>query len=263
MALLDRRTARKVPQIGAMFWVAKLLTTAMGESISDYSVHRFDPVVAVAGGFVAFAAGLAVQLTLRRYLAWVYWTTVALVAVFGTMCADVLHVHFGVPYAVSTSLFAACLVVVFVAWSLTERTLSIHSIDTLRRECFYWAIVVTTFALGTAVGDLTATTLKLGYFGAGVLFACLICLPAIAWRWLRLDAVLCFWTGYVLTRPLGASIADWLAKPRAAGGLGNGDGRIGAAFLAAFVVLVAYLAISGRDTQRGGPPPRERAELGG
>ncbi len=243
---LDRRTALKVPRIAALFWVAKLLTTAMGESISDYSVRRFDPVLAVTVGFLLFAGALAVQLWVRRYLAVVYWVTVAMVAIFGTMAADVLHVRFSVPYAASSAGFAVLLAVVFLAWQRAERSLSIHTIDSTRRECFYWATVAATFALGTAVGDLTATTLGLGYLGAAILFACLIVLPGLAWRLLHANAVLCFWCAYVLTRPLGASIADWLGKPRPHG-LGYGDGAVGLSCFVLFVALVAYLAVTRRD----------------
>jgi uncharacterized membrane-anchored protein len=246
---LERRTEVKVPQIIALFWVVKVLTTAMGESVSDYSVHRLEPVVAVAFGFVAFVAALWIQLVVRRYLAWVYWLTVAMVAVFGTMAADVTHVQFGVPYAVSTAVFALGLAIVFVAWHRVEHTLSIHSIDTLRRELFYWATVAATFALGTAAGDMVAVTLHLGYFGAGVLFACLICLPGIAWRFFGLNAVVAFWTAYVLTRPLGASFADWFGKPTSVGGLGFGDGAVGSVLLALIVALVAYLAVTKIDVR--------------
>jgi uncharacterized membrane-anchored protein len=258
MVRLDRRTQVKVPQVIALFWVVKVLTTAMGESVSDYAVHRFDPVVAVGVGFVAFVASLALQLSMRRYVAAVYWLCVAMVAVFGTMAADVLHVRFQVPYAASTALFAAVLAVVFVTWSRVEGTLSIHSITTLRRECFYWATVAATFALGTAVGDLMATTAGLGYLGAGVLFACLMALPGLAWRFASLNAVLAFWTAYVLTRPLGASMADWMGKPASVGGLGLGDGLVGAVLCGLIVVLVAYLSASKADVPSDVPAAAAR-----
>lgn len=245
----ERRTEVKVPQIIALFWVVKVLTTAMGESVSDYAVHRFDPVVAVAFGFVCFAVALVVQLCVRRYLAGVYWLTVAMVAVFGTMAADVTHVRFGVPYAVSTTAFALVLAAVFSVWQRVERTLSIHSIDTLRRELFYWTTVLATFALGTAAGDLVAVTLHLGYLGAGILFLGLICVPGIAWRAFGLNGVAAFWSAYVLTRPLGASFADWFGKPAAVGGLGLGDGVVGGVLCALIVVLVAYLAATKVDVR--------------
>jgi uncharacterized membrane-anchored protein len=246
---LDRRTAVKTPQIIALFWVAKVLTTAMGESISDYSVYRFNPVLAVLAGFALFAVALLVQLALRRYVAWGYWLCVAMVAVFGTMAADVLHVRFKVAYTASTTLFAVVVAVVFLFWYRVERTLSIHSIVTLRRELFYWATVTATFALGTAAGDLMATTAGLGYFGAGVLFACLMAVPLVAWRFSGLNAVVAFWAAYVVTRPLGASIADWLGKPASHGGRGYGDGVVGAVLAVLLVAVVGYLQVTKADVQ--------------
>jgi uncharacterized membrane-anchored protein len=175
-----------------------------------------------------------------------------MVSVFGTMAADSLHVGLGVPYAVSTACFAAALTVVFVVWFASERTLSIHSIDTPRREVFYWVAVMATFALGTATGDLTATTLGLGYLASGLVFAVLILLPAVARRWLGLGEVAAFWAAYVLTRPLGASFADWLAVPPSRGGLGLGDGVVSIVLTLAIVVLVGYLMVTGRDAPDAG-----------
>lgn len=242
----------KVPRITAAFWLAKILTTAMGESTSDYLVHRLNPYLAVIGGFVAFVVAMAVQLRVRGYVAWAYWLAVTMVAVFGTMAADVLHVEFGVPYAASTVLFALGLVVVFSTWYRSERTLSIHSIVTRRRECFYWAAVLATFAMGTAAGDLAAYTAKLGFLSAGVLFAVVFALPAIAYRYLHANAIVTFWFAYVMTRPLGASFADWTGKARNAGGIGWGDGPVAFVLAALIVALVAYLSITGRD-RPGGP----------
>jgi uncharacterized membrane-anchored protein len=171
------------------------------------------------------------------------------VGVFGTMAADVLHVGFGVPYIVSSLLYAIVLAAVFTAWFRTEGTLSIHSVDTPRRELFYWAAVVATFAMGTAVGDLTATTFGLGYFASGLLFAAVIAIPAIGYWRLGWNAIFCFWFAYVATRPLGASFADWLGKPKSAGGLGLGDGPVALALTLAIFCLVAFLAITRRDVQ--------------
>jgi uncharacterized membrane-anchored protein len=239
--------SRKVPAVTAGFWLAKLLTTAMGESISDYSVHRFDPVVAVVGGLAAFAVVITVQLARRTFATWCYWLAASSAAVFGTMVADVTHVQFSVPFAASTTLFAVVLACVFLVWYRTEHSLSIHTVETPRRECFYWATVLSTFALGTAAGDLTATTLHLGYFGAGVLFASLLALTAAVWRGMGLNSIVAFWTAYVFTRPLGASIADWLGKPRSVGGVGAGDGVVGAALAVGVVALVAYLSVMARS----------------
>ena len=222
-----RQLALRVPEITVYFWITKALSTAMGESTSDYLVHVMNPVLAVALGFVCFVGALVVQLAMRRYLAWTYWLAVVMVGVFGTMAADVLHVGLGVPYIVSTVLCGVGLAAVFVTWQRIERTLSIHSIDSTRRELFYWAAVVGTFALGTAAGDLTAVTFDLGYFGSAVLFAVAILVPVIGYRWLRWNSILSFWFAYVLTRPLGASVADWLGKPTKEGGVGLGSGAVG------------------------------------
>ena len=237
----------KVPKVTPFFWIIKVLTTAMGESISDFLVHHMDPVVAVLLGGVALAIALVVQFAAKQYVPWIYWLAVAMVAVAGTMAADVVHIKFGVPYAASTLFFAALLAVVFVFWFRTEKTLSIHSIYTPRRELFYWATVMVTFALGTAAGDWTAISLGLGYFASGLLFIGLIAIPAAGYAWLRRHEVLAFWFAYILTRPLGASFADWTGKPHIAGGLGIGDGPIGFALAVVIVVLVAYLSVSHRD----------------
>jgi uncharacterized membrane-anchored protein len=244
------RGALRVPEITAYFWVIKALSTAMGESTSDYLVHAMNPELAVGLGFIGFVAALALQFHVRRYIAWTYWLAVVGVGVFGTMAADVLHVGFGVPYIASSILYGVALVAVFAGWYRTEKTLSIHSVDTPRREIFYWAAVVATFAMGTAVGDLTATTLGLGYFASGLLFAAVIAIPALGYWRLRWNAIFCFWFAYVATRPLGASFADWLGKPKSVGGLGLGDGTVALALTALIFCLVAFLAITRRDVQR-------------
>jgi len=180
---------------------------------------------------------------------------VAMVAVFGTMAADVLHVVLGVPYLASSIFFAAALVIVFAVWFASEKTLSIHTITGGRRELFYWAAVMATFALGTAAGDLTAATLGLGYFPSLVLFAVLIALPALGYRFLRINAVLTFWCAYVITRPLGASFADWTGKPYL-GGLGWGDQKVAPVLSLLIVIAVAFLTITRVDV--GGKPAVQR-----
>jgi uncharacterized membrane-anchored protein len=246
---LTVRGARKVPEITVYFWVIKALSTAMGESTSDYLVHAMAPVVAVGLGFVGFLAVLSWQLTRSRYEAWPYWLAVVMVGVFGTMAADVLHVGFGIPYPVTSGFYAIVLAAVFFSWQRTERTLSIHSVDTPRREAFYWAAVVATFAMGTALGDLTANTLHLGYLGSGLLFAGVIAVPAIGYWRLGWNAIFSFWFAYVATRPLGASFADWLGKSKSVGGLGLGDGSVALALGILIFGLVAYLAVTRRDVQ--------------
>ena len=239
---LSRRTLKKVPEVAVMFWVTKLLTTAMGESTSDYLVKVLNPVVAVGIGTLVLLGVLAFQVGKDRYIPWVYWLAVLMVAIVGTMAADVLHKQFGVAYAVSSLFFAIVLAAVFVVWYRTEGTLSIHSITTMRRELFYWAAVMATFALGTAVGDFTAHTLGLGFFSSAVFFAGLILIPAIGYRFFRMNEVLAFWFAYVLTRPLGASIADWLGKPKYLSGLALGDGPVSIAFGVLFVICVAVMS---------------------
>jgi uncharacterized membrane-anchored protein len=240
----------KVPQVVALFWVTKALTTAFGESTSDWLVHAMSPVAAVLLGFVAFCAALGWQLRAHTYSAARYWLAVAMVGVFGTMAADVLHVGFHVPYTVSTPLFMVVLAAVFLTWWRTEHTLSVHSINTLRRELFYWAAVVATFALGTAVGDLTAVTFGLGYLASALLFAGLILIPGVADRVHLVGGVLAFWRAYVLTRPVGASFADWLGKPVHVSGLGLGAGPVALALGLLIVAAVVYLAITHADDPR-------------
>ncbi|MCU1492964.1 MAG: putative rane-anchored protein [Acidimicrobiaceae bacterium] len=241
--------ALKVPvRITALFWAVKLLSTAMGESLSDALVHGINQYLAVVIGFIGFAVAMAFQLSARRYSAWTYWSAVAMVAVFGTMAADVLHLGLHVPYAASSIFYLVALIVILTVWYRTEGTLSIHSIYTPRREIFYWLTVLATFALGTAAGDLTATTFKLGYLGSGVMFAALFAVPGLAYGLMRANAVATFWLAYILTRPLGASFADWLGFAHNAGGIGVGHALTALLFAIPIVVLVAYLAASKLDT---------------
>jgi uncharacterized membrane-anchored protein len=228
--------------VTGLFWLTKILTTGMGETTSDFLTKTYDPVLAVAGAFLLLAGSLVWQLRTKRYVTAVYWLAVVMVSVFGTMAADVLHVKLGIPYAASATGFAVLLLALFGLWYKVEGTLSVHEITGTRRELFYWAAVLTTFALGTAVGDLTAATLGLGYLSSGFLFAGLILVPALAYRFLKLGPVLSFWWAYVLTRPLGASFADWLGVSRTRGGLDLGTGPVSLAVLALVVVLVAYLS---------------------
>lgn len=238
----------KVPEVTAFFWIVKALTTGMGESTSDFLVHRLVPEIAVVLGGVAFVIALYLQLSSDRYVPWRYWLAVAMVGVFGTMCADVLHVGLGVPYVVSTVFYAIVLAVVFRTWQRTEGTLSIHSITSERREAFYWAAVLATFALGTAAGDLTAVTFGLGFFGSGLLFAAIIAIPAIGYWRFGMNSILAFWFAYVVTRPLGASFADWLAVSSERGGLAIGTGLVSFVLAATIAGFVAFLTSTGVDT---------------
>ncbi len=248
--------AAKVPEIIVLFWVLKILTTGMGEAMSDFLGQHSIPIAA-AIGLVGLTFAMWLQFRTSEYHAPTYWFAVMMVAVFGTMAADGVHRGAGVPYAVSTPLFAAAVAAVFWCWYRVEGTLSIHTITTQRRECFYWVAVLATFALGTAAGDLTAITLNLGYLSSAILFGVLIAIPALAWWRGAVNPVLAFWAAYVITRPLGASIADWLSKPSSKTGLGLGDGLVSLLMLAVFVALVAYVAATKPDIQtpRGTPQP--------
>jgi uncharacterized membrane-anchored protein len=252
--LSDRplRGIRKVPEIGIYFWVIKVLTTAMGEVTSDFLVHQINPVIAVGLGGVGLAGALALQFAAPRYIPAIYWFAVVMVAIFGTMVADVLHVEFGIPYLVSTAFFALALVLTFAAWYTSEGTLSIHTIYTRRRETFYWATVMATFALGTAAGDMTASTMGLGYFASCLLFAVFIALPVLAYRFLRLNAIVAFWIAYVLTRPLGATFADWLGRAHNLSGLGLGTGLVSLVLTIVIVILVGYLTVTHGDVANDG-----------
>jgi uncharacterized membrane-anchored protein len=236
----------KVPEITAVFWILKLLTTAGGESASDFLLIT-NPAVGLPIGVVGFALTLWLQFRTPRYSPVAYWAAVAMVAVFGTMIADVLKVGLDVPLAALTIIFAVALAATFLIWHLAEGTLSIHSITTRRREAFYWLTVSFTFALGTAAGDLTADTLGLGYFGSIVLFAVVMAVPVLGRYGLGLNSVIAFWFAYIVTRPLGASIADWLAKPSSVGGVGMGDGVVAMILLLTFVAVLTVVVVRHRD----------------
>ena len=259
--VLERRTAMKVPELTAYFWIIKVLTTGMGETTSDFFIHRVgvNNTVALAGIGIAtglvLAISLTVQLVERRYVPSIYWFAVVMVSVFGTMAADAVHIEIGVPYIVSSVFFAVVLAALFVAWNASEKTLSIHSIYTRKREAFYWLVVLTTFALGTATGDMTAISLHLGYLSSGVLFAALIAVPAVGYWRFGLNGVFAFWFAYIVTRPLGASFADWLAVPPARGGLGLGYGPVSLMLAIVIAGFVTYLSVTGRDVQGRGADP--------
>jgi uncharacterized membrane-anchored protein len=237
--------AAKVPEITASFWGLKLLTTAMGEAASDYLLSTMS-LIGLGVGVAGFVLALWVQFRTRRFNAFAYWVAVMMIAVFGTMAADTLHHQLGVSFGVSTLVCALAVAATFCAWFRVEHTLSIHSITTRRREVFYWLTVSFTFALGTAVGDLTASSLHFGFVGSIVLFAVVMAVPAVGcWRF-RLNSVIAFWWAYIVTRPLGASVADWLSKPTKSGGLAYGDGPVAAILLAFALMLVAFSAVRGR-----------------
>jgi uncharacterized membrane-anchored protein len=241
--------AAKVPEIIAIFWVVKILTTAGGEVTSDYlkTYGNFG-----GGGFeiALFVIALVLQFATRRYRAFAYWLLAYAIAIAGTGISDFLHLDVHIPYLGTTILWAVILAVVFRIWHRSEGTLSIHSITTQRREAFYWATVFATFALGTALGDFTATSLKMGYLPSGLFFLGVILIPAVAWWRFGLNSIAAFWMAYIVTRPLGASFSDYISKPANITGLNFGNGRTAVVFALATLILVSYLAIVRPDIQR-------------
>lgn len=233
----------KVPEVVLAFWVVKIMSTTVGETGADYLAVHVGLGTAVTGGIMAclLAASLLLQLRARQYVPWIYWLTVVLVSVVGTQITDALTDRLEVSLYVSTAVFAVLLALTFAAWYAVERTLSIHTITTMRRELFYWTAILLTFALGTAAGDLATEALGLG-FNVGVLvFSLLIAATYAAYR-LGANAVLAFWIAYILTRPLGASLGDLLSQAQAYGGLGLGTVATSLAFLVVIVGLVAFLS---------------------
>ena len=252
---LARGALTKVPEITAIFWVLKLLTTGMGEAMSDFLGQHSVPIAGAIGIFGLWFA-LWLQLRQREYRAAVYWFAVMMVAIFGTMMADGIHDGASIPYTVTTPVFAVVVAAIFFFWYRSEGTLSIHSITTRRREGYYWAAVLATFALGTAAGDLTAMSLTLGYWPSVVLFAAVISIPAVGWWRFNLNSILAFWLAYIDTRPIGASFADGFSKHQL-GGLGLGDGTVAGIALIFFIALVAYVTVTKLDVQ-GKRHPIER-----
>ena len=247
----------KVPEVTLYFWVIKVLCTTVGETASDYLTDNVGLGLTKTTYITAalLIAVLIAQFRSRRYIAPVYWFAVVLISVVGTQITDNLTDIHGVALETTTTIFAVLLAVTFLVWWLSERTLSIHTIFTTRREAFYWLAVLFTFALGTAAGDLLSERLSLGYALAVGIFAVAIAVVAVAHYGLGLNAVAAFWAAYILTRPLGASIGDYLSQPRSAGGLGLGTTVTSFLFLGTITIVVAFLTLTRRDVS-------EAAELG-
>lgn len=243
----------KVPVIITLyFWVIKILATTVGETGADFlifNLHFGLPATSALMG-VLLAGFLFVQVKAKTYIPWLYWLTVVMVSIVGTLITDNLTDNLDVPLEVSTIAFSALLVLTFWLWHSTEKSLSIHSIYTVRRELFYWAAILFTFALGTAAGDLLAESVGLGYATSALIFGAVIALIITGYYAFKLNGVLAFWLAYILTRPLGASIGDWLSQDVGNGGLGLGTVGTSAIFLMAIFGLVAYLTISRVDAPR-------------
>ena len=244
-----RRMLNKVPEVTLYFWVIKVLCTTVGETASDYLSDNVGLGLTNTTYITAalLIAVLVAQFRARRYVAGVYWAGIVLISVVGTQITDNLHDNHGVALTVETAIFGGLLALSFLAWWLSERTLSIHTIYTTRRESFYWIVVLFTFALGTAAGDLIAERYSLGYTWALLLFVGAIALVAALHYWTHLNAVLSFWLAYILTRPLGASTGDLLSAPRKDGGLGLGTTVTSFVFLGAILAVVTFLTITKRD----------------
>ena len=251
----------KVPEVTVYFWIIKVLCTTVGETAADLLNEKAG--LGLTGVSVLMSALLAVVLVVQfrtgAYRAGVYWLAVALISVVGTLVSDNLTDNLGVPLETSTTVFAIILAIVFVVWYRRERTLSIHHIDTTSRESFYWLAVLFTFALGTAAGDLVSERMDLGYWLSALLFALAIGAVALAHLKLGLDAVWSFWVAYILTRPLGASIGDYLSQPTGDGGLGLGTVVTSALFLTVILGLVAYLSVTRKDVTQSQPAARHAA----
>ncbi len=239
----------KVPEITLFFWVIKILCTTVGETAADYLATNLNlgltKTTFITGGLLLVA--LLFQFRTWRYIPGIYWLAVVLISVVGTQITDNLVDNFGVPLRTTTILFSIALAATFAGWYASERTLSIHSIITTRREAWYWLTILFTFALGTAAGDYVAETLALGFWKSALLFAGAIAVITLAHFRLGLNAILAFWAAYVLTRPLGASIGDYLSQPTADGGLGWGTTTTSMVFLATILAVVVFLSITRRD----------------
>ena len=244
-----RQMLNKVPEVTIYFWIIKVLATTVGETAADLLSVRLDLGLTVTSlaMSVAFVVALVLQVGAERYQPPLYWITVVLISIVGTLVSDNLVDGMGISLATTSVAFGVVLAVVFALWYYVERTLSIHSIFTRRRELFYWAAILFTFAMGTSVGDLFAERLDLGYGQAVVIFAAMIAAVALLYYVLGMNAILSFWVAYILTRPLGASVGDWLAKPVIADGLGLGTVTTSVVFLAAICAVVTYLTVSKAD----------------
>lgn len=250
-AITGRQLLSKVPEVTIWFWIIKVLATTVGETFADYLNETLgwglSKTTYVMGALLILA--LIVQFVVRRYVPVVYWLAVVLLSIVGTLITDNLTDGHGVPLTTTTVIFAAALIAVFAIWWLSERTLSIHSIITRRREAFYWLAILFTFALGTAAGDLISERLALGYFPTLLVFVAAIAAVAVLHYGLKVNAVLTFWLAYILTRPLGASIGDWLSQPTGDTGLGLGTTVTSFIFLGVIVIVVAYLTITRKDLE--------------
>ena len=240
------RMLNKVPEVTLFFWIIKIMATTVGETGADFlnSKLHFGLIGTTVIMGVLLLISLFIQMRFKKYVPWIYWIAVVLLSVFGTLITDNLVDNFGIALETTTILFSVALAITFAAWYASEKTLSIHTIYTSKRELFYWAAILFTFALGTAAGDLGAEGLHLGYAISALAFGALIGIVAIAHYFFKLNAVVAFWIAYVLTRPFGASCGDFLSQPVANGGVDLGTVGTSIIFLVSILGLVTYLTIS-------------------
>ncbi len=246
-----RTMLNKVPEVTLFFWIIKIMATTVGETAADYLATNLGlgltNTTYVMGAVLV--AVLVWQFRARQYVPGIYWTAVVLLSVVGTLITDNLTDNFGVSLVTTTIVFSIALAASFAVWFASERTLSIHTIVTTKREGFYWSTILFTFALGTAAGDLIAEHLNLGYWKSALMFGAVIALITFAWKYFHLNPIAAFWGAYILTRPLGASIGDYLSQPTADGGLGLGTTVTSMIFLGSILAVIVYLTKTHLDRQ--------------
>jgi Uncharacterized membrane-anchored protein conserved in bacteria len=235
----------KVPEVMIFFWLVKMMSTTVGETAADFLTYKLHMglVITTAITGILFFGSLFLQLKSKQYVPWIYWATVVMISVLGTLITDNLVDNFGVALQTTTAIFSVALLITFTLWYASEKTLSIHSITTTKRELYYWTAILFTFALGTSAGDQVAESLDVGYALSGMIFGALIGLSALAYYILNANAVLIFWVAYILTRPFGASFGDYLSQPTENGGLALGTTSTSIIFIFVITLLVAYMTL--------------------
>jgi uncharacterized membrane-anchored protein len=254
----EKTAPNRVPEVNVDFWLIKLLAVTVGETAADYMNLDLDLGLTTTSWLLSgvLCAALLLQFAQRRYVPWVYWLAIVLISVVGTLVTDNLVDNFGVSQVTSTVVFSAALAAAFAAWYLVEKTLSIHTIYTARREAFYWLVILLTFALGTAAGDLLSERIGLGYLVSGIIFSLVIAIVAAGYYMKKIDGITGFWLAYIFTRPVGASLGDYFSQPPEYGGLGFGSVATSYIFFAAIIATVAYMSV------RQAKPPQALASEG-
>ena len=235
----------KVPEVMIFFWLVKMMSTTVGETAADFLTYKLHLglVITTAITGILFLGSLFLQLKSKQYVPWIYWLTVVMISVLGTLITDNLVDNFGVALQTTTAVFSVALLITFALWYASEKTLSIHSITTTKRELYYWTAILFTFALGTSAGDQVAESLDVGYALSGMIFGALIGLSALAYYIFKANPVLIFWVAYILTRPFGASLGDYLSQPAENGGLALGTTSTSFIFIFVITLLVTYMTI--------------------